>query len=55
MMAAGNAHSKAFRLQQIADLLETNVGIGCAAKKFLKSFFNAHGLVNPVQDLSRGK
>jgi hypothetical protein len=45
MMAAGNAHSKAFRLQQIADFVEAKVSVGRAAKKLLKSFFNAHGLV----------
>ena len=44
MMAARDSHAKAFRLQQIADFVEPNVSIGCAAKKFLKSFFNAHGL-----------
>ena len=45
MMAAGNAHLKAFRLQQIADFVEANISIRCAAKKLLKSFFDAHELV----------
>jgi hypothetical protein len=45
MMAAGNAHPKSFRLQQMTKFLKANVGVRISAQNFVESFFGTHGFV----------
>ena len=44
-MAASHAHSKTFRLQELADFIKTYVSLGLAVEKLLERFFRAHHLI----------